>query len=103
MITRASRVVVKAQNQRVQIPCTVRGIPRPIITWKRKEGQRLRGRATIRNKRNDKITSRITISRVEKRHAGVYICTATNRLKRTEIELELMIFLEGNIKLNLLI
>ena len=102
MISRPQPVTV-IENQRAQIPCTARGIPRPTITWKRKDGQRLRGQDFIRNKRNDEITSTLTIARVRIGDAGVYICTATNRLKRTEIELELMIFLEGNIKLNLLI
>ena len=94
MITR-SRTVTTIQNQRVQIPCTARGIPRPTITWKRKrDGQRLRRRVTTRNTREG-VTSTITMSRVQTGDAGVFICTATNKVTARPIRQEVTLLVEG--------
>ena len=94
MITRP-RTITTTQNQRVQIPCTARGIPRPKITWKKKrDGQHLRGQVTSRNIR-DGVTSTITISRVQTRDAGVYICTATNKVTPRPIEQEITLVVQG--------
>ena len=76
MITRP-RTIPSTQNQRVQIPCTARGIPRPTITWKR-NGRVLSKGVTSKNTRYA-VTSTITISRVQTRDAGVYIVPLTNK------------------------
>ena len=88
------RTVTTIQNQRVQIPCTARGIPRPTITWKKKrDGQRLRGRETSNG---EYVTSTITISRPQTRDAGVYICTATNKVTTARpIKQEITLVVQG--------
>ena len=96
MVTR-QRIVKTIQNQQVQIPCTARGIPRPTITWRRKRnGQHLSGRVTIRNTRDGKyVTSIITISHVQTRDAGIYICTATNKVTTRPIEGVVTLLVQG--------
>ena len=97
MIT-GPRTVTTIQNQQVQIPCTARGIPRPTITWKKKgDGQRLTGRVSTRRNTKDGeyVTSTITISRVKMRDAGVYICTATNKLTRRPVVQEVTLVVQG--------
>ena len=94
MITRPLTVTT-IQNQRVEIPCTARGIPRPTITWKKKQdGQHLRGRVTIRNTK-DGVSSTIKISLVQTRDAGVYICTATNKVTTKAIVREVTLLVQG--------
>lgn len=95
MITRARGTITTIQNQNIQIPCTVRGVLRPIIIWKRKNGQRLRGRVISRNTRNDETTSTLIISRVQTRDAGVYTCTATNKVTARPIEQEVTLVIQG--------
>ena len=78
-VTKLQRTVTSTVGSQTRIPCTARGIPRPRITWRRKDRQRLTGQVTNTNTRyGDYVTSTITISRVQTRDAGVYICTATN-------------------------
>ena len=78
-ITKLQSTVTSIEGRQTRIPCTASGITRPIITWRRKDRQRLRGRVTTSNTRDGEyVTSTITISRVQMRDAGVYICTATN-------------------------
>ena len=96
MITRAHRIVTKSYNQMVHIPCTARGIPRPTITWKRKDRQNLRGHVISRNIRNNEITSSITISRVQTRDAGIYICTSANTVTARPVEQEVTLIVQGN-------
>ena len=93
------RTVATIQNQPVQIPCTARGIPRPTITWKRKrDGQRLRGQVTTRSTRDGEyVTSTITIFRVQTKDAGVYTCTATNKVTTRPIEQEVKLTTKGNV------
>ena len=94
MISRP-RTITTTQNQQVEIPCTARGIPRPTITWKKKrDRQRLRGRVTGRNTR-DGVTSTITISQVQTADAGVYICTATNKVTARPIKKEITLVVQG--------
>ena len=89
--------VTTIQNQRVQIPCTARGIPRPTITWKRKrDGQILGGRKTNENTKDGEfVTSTITISSARTRNAGVYICTATNEVTPRPIRQEITLEVQG--------
>ena len=96
MITRPYAVKT-IQNERVQISCSARGIPRPTIIWKRKrDGQRLRGRVTTNNTRDGEyVTSTITISRVQTRDAGVYNCTATNKITARPIGREVTLLVQG--------
>ena len=96
MITR-QRIVKTIQNQQLQIPCTARGIPRPTIAWKRKRnGQHLSGRVTSRNTGDGEyVTNTITISRIQTRDAGVYICTATNKVTTRPIEQEVTLVVQG--------
>ena len=96
IITRASRVVTKIQNQHAQIPCTARGIPRPTITWKRKDGQSVTRRATIRNTGTNETTSTITISQVQTKDGGIYICIATNKVTTRPMEQEVTLVVNGN-------
>ena len=78
-VTKLQRTVTSIEGGQTRIPCTARGIPRPRITWRREDRQRLRGQVTSTNTRyGDYVTSTITLPRVQTRDAGVYICTATN-------------------------
>ena len=89
------RTVTKIQNQQVQIECTARGIPKPTVTWNRNR-QVLRGRETSRNTRDGHyVTRTITISRVQTRDAGVYICTATNKVTRVPIKHQVTLVVQG--------
>ena len=76
-ITKLQRTVTSIVGSQTRIPCTASGIPRPTITWRRKDRQRLTGQVTNTNTRYH-VTSTITIPRVQTRDDGVYICTAAN-------------------------
>ena len=76
-ITKLQRTVTSIDGGETRMACTASGIPRPTITWWRKDRERLRGQVTSTNTR-DRVTSTITIPRVQTRESGVYICTATN-------------------------
>ena len=96
MITRP-RTVTTIQNQQVQIPCTAEGIPRPTITWKRKQGRLIltRSRRITNTNTKHRATSTIYISRVQTRDAGVYICTATNKVTARPVLQEVTLLVQG--------
>ena len=96
MITqRIRRTVTATQNKRAQLSCTAQGIPKPTITWKRKQSRQIVRTGITNSNTGNRVTSSVTISRVQAWQAGVYICTATNTVTRNPIEVEIRLVVQG--------
>lgn len=73
--------VVKAQvGQHAELPCVVRGVPEPTITWT-KDGKRYPVSSD----------GSLAFSHVQLEDRGTYTCTATNTAGRDEAQIQLQV------------
>ncbi|XP_076033631.1 lachesin-like [Oratosquilla oratoria] len=67
-------------GQSVSLVCTARGYPKPKITWRREDKDKIR----IRTGRKERVKMAevegpvLNLTRINKRHMGAYLCIATN-------------------------
>ena len=79
LVTRPPSAVSVVAGQTMQIKCSAKGDPRPVVTWKRTGGQLPVGRAKV-------VDDNLVIRRMTAKDSGMYICTASSSalLKRAE-------------------
>uniref|UniRef100_T1IV88 Ig-like domain-containing protein n=1 Tax=Strigamia maritima TaxID=126957 RepID=T1IV88_STRMM len=75
-----SQDVSVTEGESVSLTCKAVGYPKPTIVWRREDGQLIVLR--LENKKKKKVefvnTESLNISRVHRRHMGVYLCIASN-------------------------
>ena len=89
-ITTRLETEYKNINEVAKLTCKAHGVPTPRVTWRRKNRKSHRG--VVSNVAvGNLVTSRLTISGVQKDDAGHYVCIARNKLGNFQRERVLVV------------
>ena len=89
-ITTRLETEYKNINEVAKLTCKAHGVPTPRVTWRRKNRKSHRGMVSNVAVGN-LVTSRLTISGVQKDDAGHYVCNARNKLGNFQRERVLVV------------
>ena len=78
-------------------------VSREVSRDQQSPGNKSRSKRVTSTNTRDRVTSTITISRVQTRDAGIYVCTATNKVTTRPIRQEITLVVQGNLNVKYII